>query len=229
MKKILTGFLLGSIFFSGISFAASKIDVSFLPLSFYIDGEKKELSQGQQGFIYNGTTYVPLRFIGESLGKEVEFYKGKTNTIYIGKKSGGSEYQLEKVNPTSKNLINSSQIGSSFESNQGGKFNSGYIIGQNLTDSFGWIKNEYTLNNEYERFEAIVVPHKNWSGKNKNDNVGNLKIYADGKLVFSTGNISSDLKEPIEVKVSLTGVSKLKIDCVGADLGLLEAKLVKEK
>jgi len=227
LKKLITGFLLGSIFFSGVSVAASKIDVSFLPLTIYLDGEKKELPKGQEGFIYNGTTYVPLRFIGEGMGKEVEFYKGKTSSIYIGKKSGGTEYLLEQANASSKSIINSSVISSGFESNKDDKFTSGYIIGENLTDSSGWLKNEYTLKNEYERFEAVVVPHKNWAGKSKNSNIGNLKIYADGQLVFTSGNIASDLKSPIEVKINLTGISKLKIDCVGTDLGLVNAKLVK--
>jgi len=231
MKKIITGFLLGSIFFSGVSFAASKIDVTFLPLTVYMDGVKNDLPQGQQGLIYNGTTYVPLRFIGESMGKDVEYYKGKTSSIYIGEKPNGTENLLEKVNPSNKSVINTKEVSPStqFESNQDEKYSSGFIIGENLVDSSGWIKNEYTLNKEYERFEAMVIPHKNWVGKSKNSNIGNLKVYADGKLVFSTGNITSDLKSPIEVKVSLTGVSKLRIDCVGSDLGLVDAKLVKAK
>lgn len=36
------------------------------------------------GFVYEGTTYVPLRFMAESLGKEVA-WDGKTSSIFVGR------------------------------------------------------------------------------------------------------------------------------------------------
>ncbi|MFZ5968867.1 MAG: stalk domain-containing protein [Bacillota bacterium] len=47
-----------------------------------IDGVEKTPTD-QKPFIYEGTTYVPLRFVSESLGKKVSWDE-KTGTIYIG-------------------------------------------------------------------------------------------------------------------------------------------------
>lgn len=67
-------------------FAASstKIEVIYENLRYMVDGVEKEPSVGQ-GFIYNGTTYIPLRFAGEALGKDVS-WDGSTKTVWIGKR-----------------------------------------------------------------------------------------------------------------------------------------------
>jgi foldase protein PrsA len=47
------------------------------------DGVEKKTTQ--QGFFYNNTTYVPLRFVGEALGKKVQWDE-KNQTIWLGEK-----------------------------------------------------------------------------------------------------------------------------------------------
>lgn len=39
-------------------------------------------------FVYNGTTYLPVRAIGEALGKAVQ-WEGAVNSVYLGKHEGG--------------------------------------------------------------------------------------------------------------------------------------------
>lgn len=46
----------------------------------------KRLKDRITGFIYNGRTYVPLRSIAETLGKEVK-WEGETKSIYIEQNS----------------------------------------------------------------------------------------------------------------------------------------------
>jgi hypothetical protein len=51
---------------------------------------RKSLRKNQEGFVYKGTTYVPLRFVAESLGKKVEWDQERLS-IYVGKKPDVAE------------------------------------------------------------------------------------------------------------------------------------------
>lgn len=84
MKKFIAGFLVGAILMtSGAVFAANtKVEVALQQLKFYFDGVEKVSDKG--GFVYNGTTYVPVRFVAEALGKDVT-WDAKTNSVHIGK------------------------------------------------------------------------------------------------------------------------------------------------
>jgi hypothetical protein len=88
MKHFLVGVLTGGILFSSIGAYAStgNITVNFLPLRYFFDGEQKIPPKNQEGFVYKGTTYVPLRFVAESLGKKVEWDQERLS-IYVGKKT----------------------------------------------------------------------------------------------------------------------------------------------
>lgn len=78
------GLLMGVILTTSIAFAAgTMIEVSFTDLTYIFNGTKKEPPSGQRGFIYKDTTYVPLRFVAESLGEEVG-WDGDTKTIHVG-------------------------------------------------------------------------------------------------------------------------------------------------
>ncbi|WP_239617965.1 stalk domain-containing protein [Cohnella mopanensis] len=80
------GFVCGAIFFSGITFAAtSTIKVDFRDIHYYFDGTNKQPPKDLKGFMYKNTTYVPLRFAAESLGKTVKWVDS-TSSIYIGAK-----------------------------------------------------------------------------------------------------------------------------------------------
>jgi hypothetical protein len=82
------GFVCGALFFSGLTYAATDavgIDVYFRKLQYYFDGESKQPPKDLQGFIYKDTTYVPLRFLSESLGKPVG-WDDATSSIYVGDK-----------------------------------------------------------------------------------------------------------------------------------------------
>jgi hypothetical protein len=87
-KSAAVGFVCGAIFFSGITYAATGavgIDVYFRNIQYYFDGTNKQPSHDLQGFIYKDTTYVPLRFMSESLGKPVS-WDDATSSIFVGDK-----------------------------------------------------------------------------------------------------------------------------------------------
>ncbi|WP_409344192.1 copper amine oxidase N-terminal domain-containing protein [Paenibacillus sp. MBLB4367] len=48
-------------------------EVYFAPLQYVFEGKQYTPPEGQQGFIYNGSTYVPLRFISYALDQDVQW------------------------------------------------------------------------------------------------------------------------------------------------------------
>jgi foldase protein PrsA len=83
MKGLIVGLTIGSLLSGTAALAAgTQIEVAFRTLKYMFDGVEKVPAEGK-GFIYEGNTYVPLRFVSESLGKPVEWDE-TNNTIWIG-------------------------------------------------------------------------------------------------------------------------------------------------
>lgn len=78
--------------------APMDVDVYQVPMHFTFDGKEYAPPEGQQGFIYEGTTYVPIRFVSYSLDKAVN-WDPNTYTVTIAEpkatdKINISEYKL---------------------------------------------------------------------------------------------------------------------------------------
>ncbi len=80
MKKIISGLLAGAMMLSGVSAMASDINIT-------IDNEefipKNALGEAVEPFIENGSTYLPVRAMGEAVGKTVAF-DAENYAVYIG-------------------------------------------------------------------------------------------------------------------------------------------------
>ena len=81
--------------FGGIAAAASKtetIDITFRSIRIVVDGEEfvpKDVNNNLvEPFIYNGTTYLPVRAVSQALGREVS-WDGDTSTVNINSKGAG--------------------------------------------------------------------------------------------------------------------------------------------
>ena len=70
------------------------ISATFRNIKIVVDG--KELSTSAEPFIYNGTTYLPIRAVGEAVGKEVA-WDGSTNTVYLGEVPAGAGQAQESA------------------------------------------------------------------------------------------------------------------------------------
>ncbi|NEU29166.1 hypothetical protein GN156_00010 [bacterium LRH843] len=227
----MAGFLLGAFLFSGITAyaASSQITVNFAPLKYFFDGVQKVTPSGQNGFIYQGTTYVPLRFMGESLGKEVT-WDGKTSSIYIGLPPEGKTTYLQSLKPHTSEGENVFSRPSSITTNMNEQFShSSYKFGG--TGTYGGLSSssqtaEYLSNGKFKKFEAYLAPTDYWQGRHKSDNIGYLKVYADDELVYDSGAIASDITEKVKVSVDLTGALKVKIEVYGVYFGVLDAKFI---
>ncbi|WP_281885475.1 peptidylprolyl isomerase [Paenibacillus sp. YYML68] len=86
LKLLTAGGVIGALLTTavGVSAAGEQLDVYVKQLKLVFHGVERQLEEGQgKTFIHEGTTYVPLRFISESLGQPVQ-YNGQRETIYIG-------------------------------------------------------------------------------------------------------------------------------------------------
>jgi hypothetical protein len=91
LKGFLAGIIVASLLWTSV-FAApvqKKITAIYNDIKIYVDGEQVQPQDGKgnkiEPFIADGTTYLPVRAIGQILGKDIS-WDGKTNSIYIGKK-----------------------------------------------------------------------------------------------------------------------------------------------
>lgn len=83
MKKLLIGFVFGSLLTLATSVAANDVIQTYLfPAKYVINGEAKELGEDYTTLNYLGHAYVPIRYITENLGAVVA-YDEKTTTITI--------------------------------------------------------------------------------------------------------------------------------------------------
>lgn len=82
--------------------ATKTIQAAYMNIKLVIDGvpvtPKDSNGTTVEPFIYNGTTYLPVRAVGEALGKQVG-WDGKTKTVYIGEVPGQVTYLLDVCQP----------------------------------------------------------------------------------------------------------------------------------
>ena len=90
LQGLVSGLLIGSILTSGAVFSKNiqeTINAIYMNVKLVIDGEEitpKDVNGNiVEPFIYNGTTYLPVRAIGEAFGKEVN-WDGESATVYVG-------------------------------------------------------------------------------------------------------------------------------------------------
>ncbi|WNR45789.1 lamin tail domain-containing protein [Paenibacillus roseipurpureus] len=207
----------------------TKIDVYFKNLRYMFDGVEKKPS-GSKGFIYDGTTYVPLRFIGEALGKEVS-WQSETETVWIGqqpkqeslatKDSNGTsltDLSVSKQDEASSLAINSWNAGG-YNTAKSKTFT---INGKSYTTGLGlYLHNNpyppyyriggtatFNISGKYTRLTGLVgAAESTLSGTAE----GTLKIIGDGKELLVISGIFAD-QAPKQVDVDLTGVQELKIN-----------------
>lgn len=82
LKSFVAGFVCCALLSATTAYAAvgsTRIEVLFKNIKYMVDGEERLPEPDKQGFLYKGTTYVPIRFVAEALGKEVLWNEGRWN------------------------------------------------------------------------------------------------------------------------------------------------------
>lgn len=101
MKKFICGIVTGAVIATAIGAGAvgvwDNIPVLRNDIKIVVDGQEIQ----SDNFLYNDTTYVPLRAVSSALGEEVEYDEAQ-NTAYIGERKDNmnNENVVGKYTPT---------------------------------------------------------------------------------------------------------------------------------
>lgn len=148
-------------------------------------------------FIYNGTTYLPVRAVGEAVGKEVT-YDGSTNTVYLGK-SGVKSYLGQQIKAYQKGSWCSE-----------GSYKMGGKTYTNCLNLYGYSGYAYyNLNSLYTSISGIYGMEDGTS----EDRETVISFYGDGRLIDSITVRGGQLPKNFAVNVS--DVAQLKIEATG--------------
>lgn len=226
MKGFIMGVVLTLIMVSSVNVVASSIkkslEVVYDNIKLVVDGNSVELGKENEPFIYNGTTYLPVRAVGESLGKSVD-WDGKTKTVYIGKKNQNDEEAvylgngIEYMNYQKSSNANSSEFYNYYydkdvvvEDNMGNKYNNYLTLG--MYNSWGnsfqnsWSYLDFPTNGEYKKFKAKLA----WPSEMKNNTrAAEVSIYADDKLIYEHVMNPGDF--PKDIDLDIKGALKVRI------------------
>lgn len=194
---------------------AGKTIQVFTGVNVYVDDQlvqpKDAKGNPVEVFVYNGTTYLPIRAIGEALGKPVQ-WEGKTNSAYVGKhKSDKPTVWLKDLDYFTGDEIRTTTMTD----------NLGQIHYESI---YNYFDNTYLLNGQYTAISGTLFQTYAYRSRSEE---ATLKIYGDGELLYQ-GQVSGGI-QPANFFVDISGVLELKVyfsdDAWGdsaavADLGL---------
>ena len=214
MKKFekLLSFLLGMFFMAILIIAAPptlastttrQISAVYNNIKIYVDDVLIQPKDAQgnkiEPFIYNGTTYLPVRAVSEALGKAVS-WDGRTSSIFIGKHNSDiPSVMLSQLDYFSESGYWHEK--SSPKDSLGNTYNEGFTGGE--------AKREYILNGKYRKLSGKYILF--YDSRSSDTANGTLKIYGDDKLLYSYTGMKAGVM-PVDFQVDLTGVLKLRIE-----------------
>lgn len=186
---------------------ARTITVYYQDIKMYVDGQRVNTSS--EPFIYNGSTYLPVRAISEALGEEV-YWDGNTKSVYIGERPKTIQYLMDVCPPyqsdSNINAYNSSS--GNYFLMAGEKYYNGITVLSPI--NFSERSSFFNTNSQYSTVQFTYGPV---DGRMYDDRVVTLSFVADGEVIASYDINNGDM--PKTESLSLKGVNQLviKVTC----------------
>ncbi|MBO5409207.1 MAG: NPCBM/NEW2 domain-containing protein [Clostridia bacterium] len=218
MKNTLKGYFIGvlsTVLLLGcVAYAASTtktIEAIYNNIKIYVDGIKVDSKDANgntvEPFIYNGTTYLPVRAVGEAVGKPVT-WDGATQSVYLGAVPGEKQFLTDICEP-----FQTKSYDGSYNSNNGRSFK---MAGKSYSNGFAMqgpgfnsaidCYAIYNLDGKYQTMSFVAGHIDN----TRIDDDAELSIYIDDKL-YKQHTIKVDAL-PQKYSVPLNGALKVKIE-----------------
>ena len=159
-----------------------------------------DLHGNPDAFIYNGTTYVAVRGVSNSLGQDV-LWDGESRSVYIGKHANSSTYLLDVCKPYEAKGYNTPAT----MTMGGTKYANGFRLNGGSDPGYAY----FNLNGKYTTLDFDV-------GHIDGDRMENTtcNIYLDDRLTMSF-DLQADML-PKHYTVPLNGALKMKLELTGA-------------
>ncbi len=206
-KGIMIGVVMTSIMFTSIptmAMSARKtIEVVYSNIKLVVDGQEVTPRDGNgnivEPFVYNGTTYLPLRACVNAISggaKEVA-WDANSSTIYIG------EYNTEELSKTVKMNTLKPISGNAFATYT---FTNRQmdIKSDNANPCYG----KFLLGGKYKTFNAMLLGVDTENGSTEENTIIFTDIDTGKELASYT---VKTFEEPIAISVDVTGVDKFRI------------------
>ena len=206
------GALTAALLTGGIAYAKSgseMVEIAYSNIKIFLDGEqlqpKDANGQSVEPFIYNGTTYLPVRAVGQAFGKEVN-WDGVEKVVYLGAKPGNVENWLDVCGP-----YQYSQHGKEYRLSDnkyftmsGQKYTNGFV----LENYYGEQEALFNLNGKYDSV-SFTVGHIDGSQSYNST----LNVYLDGIIAYTkelkyddvAQKVTVPLKKALQMKIEITG------------------------
>lgn len=163
----------------GVALAANEVSktitVQYSNIKLVVDGvpisPKSANGTAAEPFIYNGTTYLPVRAVGEAVGKQVT-WDGQSKTVYLGYAPNSKKWLLDLCPPyETKNFWITDMHDPTFRMD--GQDCAGLYVYHVYSDNYAL----FNLNGQYQTLSCDIGHTEGYS---KEDST--IRIYLDGSL-----------------------------------------------
>ena len=196
----LCGALLGGTAALAAGVTYKTIQVLYNDISLVVDGvpitPRDANGVEVEPFVYNGTTYLPVRAVGEAIGKQVT-WDGNTQTVYIGEAPGQATYLIDvcpAYESSSYNEIHSSE-GEQFRMS-GTSYSNGFTLAGD---------NGYALFNLNGLYDSLKFTIGHIDGTYMEDRI--ITFVVDGKTVdtihVGAENLPEEYTVPLDYGLQL--------------------------
>lgn len=223
--------------------ATETISVMYDNIKILIDGVEYTAYDANgnvvEPFIYNGTTYLPVRGIANAFDKDVD-WEPQTSTVVLGTKNydwldqmGYANYETSTTQNTLTAWDTNQKADDGMKYDRGLKLELRYDTDENNDGTYSSYQNiEYLLNNNYKSFKGKLVCADN----SNNTQSAIIKIYGDGNLLYTSPPMSKGTKTVnFDIDVSNYKVLKINADIPNlihnyssTTVGIVDARLEKK-
>ncbi len=184
------------------------IEANYMDIKLVVDGvpitPKDANGKEVEPFAFEGTTYLPVRAVGEALGKDVK-WDGETKTVYVGEIPGKINYLVDVCPPYETEDYHEYHSSKAEFFKMGGKdYSNGFIL-DSYDDGYALVN----LNGEYD---SLTMDVGHVDGTDMYDSA--LDIYLDGEFSqsidlsceMSVKNVTIPLNHALQVKFVMRNI-----------------------